>query len=69
MWNRDAAVAYLNADAMNKSHGWCAEYTRNAIEAGGVKLVRHTSAKDYGTSLRAVGFVSSGTLFRPLRIW
>ena len=65
MWNRDVAVAYLNSHAMNASHGRCAEYTRKAVEAGGVKLVRHTSAKDYGSSLRTVGFVSLGQFTGP----
>ena len=65
MWKREIAVAYLNQHAMNKSHGRCAEYTRRAIEAGGVTLHRHTSAKDYGESLRAGGFVSLGQFTGP----
>jgi hypothetical protein len=38
------------------SIGHCAEYVRKAVEAGGVKLFHHISAKDYGTSLVHVGF-------------
>jgi hypothetical protein len=58
----DAAVKKLDARAQDKSLGRCAEYVRVAIEAGGVTLVRHTSAKDYGDSLLGVGFstVSDG---------
>jgi len=59
-WNKDKAVDYLNSHANNNSLGRCAEYTRRAIEAGGVKLTHHTSAKDYGSSLLAVGFESLG---------
>lgn len=50
------SVAYLDAHAQKNSLGRCAEYVRKAVEAGGVHLVRHTSAKDYGSSLEAVGF-------------
>jgi hypothetical protein len=56
MWNANDAVAYLNLYVQPHSLGRCAEYVRKAVEAGGVTLVRHTSAKDYGSSLVAVGF-------------
>jgi hypothetical protein len=56
MWNKKAAVAYLATHARSGSHGKCAEYVRKAVEAGGVRLQRHTSAKDYGDSLIAAGF-------------
>ena len=52
----DKSVAYLNAHAQGHSLGRCAEFVRKAVEAGGVHLARHTSAKDYGSSLEAVGF-------------
>ena len=57
-WDKTKAVAALDANAKEASHGLCAEYTRRAIEAGGVTLVRHTSAEDYGPSLTGVGFVA-----------
>lgn len=50
------SVAYLDAHAQKNSLGRCAEFVRKAVEAGGVHLRRHTSAKDYGSSLEAVGF-------------
>jgi hypothetical protein len=50
------SVAYLDAHAQKHSLGRCAEFVRKAVEAGGVHLRRHTSAKDYGSSLEAVGF-------------
>jgi hypothetical protein len=56
MWNIDASVKHLNQHAKNHSLGRCAEFVRKAVEAGGVTLKRHTSAKDYGSSLSAVGF-------------
>jgi len=55
-WNLDAAVKHLQAHASLHSLGQCAKYPRQAIEAGGVTLTRHGSAKDYGPSLEAVGF-------------
>ena len=59
MWDKEKAISFLraNAPANQPSLGLCAHYTRVAIEAGGVKLQRHISAKDYGSSLLAVGFV------------
>lgn len=58
MWDKDKAVEYLTTHASDHSLGRCAEYTRHAIEAGGVTLQRHNSAKDYGPSLIKVGFVA-----------
>jgi hypothetical protein len=58
MWNINAAVDRLQASAWPNSTGMCAQYVREAIEAGGVTLVRRVSAKDYGTSLVEAGFVS-----------
>jgi hypothetical protein len=56
MWNKEVAIKYLNSHAHVKSHHLCGRYTREAIEAGGITLIRHDSAKDYGPSLRAAGF-------------
>lgn len=56
MWNANRAVDYLNTHATGHSLGRCAEFTRKAVEAGGVTLARHQSAKDYGRSLFLVGF-------------
>jgi hypothetical protein len=55
-WDVDKAVTHLQKHAKQKSLGRCAQYTREAIEAGGVVLARHESAKDYGLSLLAAGF-------------
>lgn len=55
-WDVDKAVKHLQTSAAATSQGMCAKYTRQAIEAGGVTLARHNSAKDYGPSLEAVGF-------------
>jgi peptidoglycan hydrolase-like protein with peptidoglycan-binding domain len=60
-WNKAAAVAYLNRNAEPHSLGRCARYVREAVEAGGVTLIRHESAKNYGSSLVAVGFVAVNT--------
>jgi hypothetical protein len=56
MWDGKKAVEYLNAHGGDVSLGRCAEYVRKAVEAGGVLLVHHVSAKDYGSSLEKVGF-------------
>jgi hypothetical protein len=56
MWDKAKAVAHLDDNAEDESTGHCAQYVREAIEAGGVQLVHHASAKDYGGSLTAVGF-------------
>ena len=49
---------HSEAHAKPHSTGRCAQYTREAVEAGGVKLTHHVSAKDYGSSLVAVGFTT-----------
>ncbi|WP_293372191.1 hypothetical protein [Nevskia sp.] len=56
MWNRKDAVEHLNQHAGRYSQGRCAEYVRKAVEAGGLKLLRRMSAKDYGESLELAGF-------------
>jgi hypothetical protein len=58
MWNALVAVQYLREHASPHSTGYCARFTREAIEAGGVTLARHSYAKDYGPSLTAVGFLA-----------
>ena len=58
MWDKKAAVTYLGEHARSASHGRCAEYVRKAVEAGGLRLHRRTSAKDYGDSLVAAGFTA-----------
>jgi hypothetical protein len=55
-WQTDKALAHLTQHAQGHSLGQCAQYTRQAIEAGGLNLVRHASAKDYGSSLVQAGF-------------
>lgn len=60
MWDKDAAVEYLNANARPHSVSRCAEFVRLAIEAGGLRLLRANSAKDYGRSLEIAGFAIIG---------
>ncbi|MDU7483337.1 MAG: hypothetical protein E7K90_18385 [Hafnia alvei] len=57
MWDKDRSVIYLNSHAGSHSQHRCAEYTREAIEAGGIRLNHHLDAKDYGDSLTYAGFV------------
>lgn len=57
MWDKETAIAHLNSHAHSHSLGRCAEYVRKAIEAGGLQLFHHGSAKDYGASLKAVRFL------------
>lgn len=60
-WDLDKAVKHLSQHAKPNSTGHCAQYVREAIEAGGIKLLRQGSAKDYGPSLSAVGFILIST--------
>lgn len=57
-WNSQKAVEFLQNNAEDHSLGKCAHYVRVAIEAGGVTLIHHISAKDYGQSLITVGFMA-----------
>jgi hypothetical protein len=60
-WDVGKAVKHLHDKAKPQSTGHCAQFVREAIEAGGVTLLRHNSAKDYGTSLTAVGVTAVST--------
>jgi hypothetical protein len=55
-WDKESAVSYLRWHAESTSHGRCARYVREAIERGGVPIIRTYSAKDYGDSLKHAGF-------------
>lgn len=55
-WNRDRALQHLRSRANAESQNRCAEFTRQAIEAGGITLNRTSNAKNYGTSLSRAGF-------------
>jgi hypothetical protein len=57
-WNVVAAVTHLRDKAESSSQHLCGRYTRRAIEAGGVTLTQVGSAKNYGPSLTAVGFMA-----------
>jgi hypothetical protein len=66
MWDKEGAIAHLNARAHEKSQGRCAQYVRQAVEAGGVRLARHASAKDYGSSLLTAGFRAVAASNHPM---
>ncbi|MBK4728102.1 MULTISPECIES: hypothetical protein [Erwiniaceae] len=55
-WNTERAIQHLRIRANSASQNRCAEFTREAIEAGGIILARTRNAKDYGTSLSDAGF-------------
>lgn len=55
-WDSKKAIAHLDSHATPSSLQQCARYTREAIEAGGIKLGRTVLATDYGPSLVAAGF-------------
>jgi hypothetical protein len=60
----DKAVAHLDANAHGKSQKKCAQYVRQAIEAGGVRLdvnTRPGEAKNYGPYLGRHGFKAVDT--------
>jgi len=58
MWNAAEAIEHLIRRALPHSSGFCAQFTRRAIAAGGVTLTPPASAlaKDYGPCLLAAGF-------------
>jgi hypothetical protein len=60
-WDLEKAVQHLKANAASEPVGLCAQYTREAIEAGGVILKRTNYAKDYGPSVLEVGFQTVNT--------
>ena len=55
-WNPNAAVDHLEKNARTVSTGHCARFTVNAIEAGGLHILRTMSAKNLGPSLIGAGF-------------
>ena len=68
MWDLTAALKHLDAHAGDSSLGKCAQFVRKAVEAGGLTLERHISAKDYGSSFIKAGFqalASTPTVFTP----
>lgn len=53
----DKAARALNRNARGKSTGYCAKYVRLAMEAGGLKLIKHpVAASDYDEYLPSLGF-------------
>ena len=53
----DEFAKHLRKKAVKKSQGRCAFYVRLALQAGGARLGDHpTHAKDYGPTLRRIGF-------------
>ncbi|HCL6629004.1 TPA: hypothetical protein N2R15_003751 [Citrobacter amalonaticus] len=59
-WNINTAVDHAKRYANARSLGRCAEYTREAISAGGVQIGHTNSAKDYGILLENAGFKAIG---------
>lgn len=56
VWNASAAVEYAKKNAQPHSVRKCAEYTRQAIAAGGVNIGNTLHAKNYGPLLERAGF-------------
>jgi len=57
----ERAISHARLRARPTSRGECATYTRQAIEAGGIRLDRTPHAKNYGASLERAGFVRVST--------
>lgn len=55
-WDVNRAIQYLRTNVKPISQGLCATYTRQAIEAGGIRLLHIRHARDYGSSLAKSGF-------------
>jgi len=56
-WDAATAVQYLDQHAYAESHSRCAHFTAEAIAAGGIRIHTVNSAKDFGPSLTAAGFI------------
>lgn len=52
-WDKRVAVNYAKTHAGSHSQGRCAEFTRKAIQAGGITPGHTYHAKDYGPMLRS----------------
>ncbi|HAT6802933.1 TPA: hypothetical protein JAN03_13020 [Citrobacter freundii] len=64
-WDKIAAANYAKSHAGAHSQSRCAEFTRKAIQAGGVLLGNTYHAKDYGPILKSAGFSAIGTYESP----
>lgn len=70
-WDVDKAIAYLQENAEPPyGVGKCATYVREAIEAGGLTIVRagSGSAKDYGPRLVQAGFMAQSGNAAPYQM-
>jgi hypothetical protein len=66
MWDKELSVEYLDSHARAHSVSRCAEFVRSAIEAGGLRLLRQRSAKDYGKSLEICSFAIVESTFHAV---
>lgn len=64
-WNKTTAVNHAKSHASSHSQGRCAEFTRKAIQAGGITLGHTFHAKDYGPMLKSAGFSAIGHFEQP----
>lgn len=55
-WNKQTAISHVNSRAGEHSQHACATFTREAIEAGGIRIGSTNFAKDYGPLLERQGF-------------
>jgi len=66
-WNMDVSIAFLDMHGGKRQwfevkHHMCAQWTTDAIEAGGAHIDRREYAKDFGPSLEAAGWHSVGEI-------
>lgn len=67
-WDKQRSLTRLRNRAHNRrSTRDCAKYTREAIEAGGLRIAGTYHAKDYGPSLTSAGFreISPTSSYQP----
>lgn len=64
-WDTRTASTYARTHAGATSHHRCAEFTRMAINAGGVNIGNTQHAKDYGGLLINAGFRPIGSHSSP----
>ena len=59
--DKNKAATWITAHANASSHGKCATYVRQALEAGGLSTAGHpVDAKNYGPFLQMQGFSKVG---------
>ena len=55
-WDVNRAIQHLRAHDLPESKAKCATYTREAIDAGGIRLMNTIYAKNYDSTSQSIRF-------------